>query len=84
MWNDKTDKPVYRSDLDYNTGMMYNAAKVKGPIGTIPDRAGICVYMQGHVGVYIGNGWVIECAGGRGSDQNASFRKRCDPLDSMV
>ena len=54
MWNDAMDKPVYRSDLDYNTGMMYNAAKVKGPIGTIPDRAGICVYMQGHVGVYIG------------------------------
>ena len=63
MWNDAMDKPVYRSDLDYNTGMMYNAAKVKGPIGTIPDRAGICVYMQGHVGVYIGDGWVIECAG---------------------
>lgn len=67
MWDDKTDNPVYRADLDYNTGMMYNAAKVKGPIGTIPDRAGICVYMQGHVGVYIGNGWVIECAGGRGA-----------------
>ena len=67
MWNDAIDKPVYRSDLDYNTGMMYNAAKVKGPIGTIPDRAGICVYMQGHVGVYIGDGWVIECAGGRGA-----------------
>ena len=69
MWNDKTNKPVYRSDLDYNTGMMYNAAKVKGPIGTIPDRAGICVYMQGHVGVYIGDGWVIECAGGRGASE---------------
>lgn len=67
MWNDATDKPVYRADLDYNTGMMYNAAKVKGPIGTIPDRAGICVYMQGHVGVYVGNGWVIECAGGKGA-----------------
>lgn len=67
MWNEKTDKPVYRADLDYNTDMMYNAAKVKGPIGTIPDKPGICVYMQGHVGVYIGDGWVIECAGGRGA-----------------
>ena len=67
MWDDKTDKPVYRADLDYNTGMMYNAATVKGPIGTIPGRAGICVYMQGHVGVYVGNGWVIKCAGGRGA-----------------
>lgn len=67
MWSDKQDKPVYRADLDYNTGMMYNAATVKGGICTIPDRAGICVYMQGHVGVYVGDGWVIECAGGRGA-----------------
>lgn len=67
MWVDALDKPVYRTELDYNTGMMYNAAKVKGPIGTIPDKPGICVYMQGHVGVYIGEGWVIECAGGKGA-----------------
>ncbi len=67
MWVDALDKPVYRTELDYNTGMMYNAAKVKGPIGTIPDNPGICVYMQGHVGVYIGEGWVIECAGGKGA-----------------
>ena len=47
--------------------MMYDATTRKGTIDTIPERAGICVYMQGHVGVYIGNGWVIECAGNRGA-----------------
>lgn len=67
MWNEKRDRPIYTTNLDYNTGMMYNAAAVKGPIGTIPDEPGICVYMQGHVGVYVGDGWVIECAGGRGA-----------------
>lgn len=67
MWSDKENKPIYRADLDYNTGMMYDAATRKGTIDTIPERAGICVYMQGHVGVYIGNGWVIECAGNRGA-----------------
>ena len=67
MWSDKENKPIYRADLDYNTGMMNDAATQKGTIDTIPERAGICVYMQGHVGVYIGNGWVIECAGNRGA-----------------
>lgn len=67
MWVDRLDKPLYRAELDYNTGMMYNAAEIRGPIGTIPDKPGICVYMQGHVGVYIGDGWVIECAGGKGA-----------------
>jgi hypothetical protein len=73
MWNDATDKPVYRSDLDYNTGMMYNAATKKGTIKTIPEVPGVCVYMQGHVGVYIGNGWVIECAGGKGAIKTPLF-----------
>lgn len=67
MWVDRLDKPLYRAELDYNTGMMYNAAEIRGSIGTIPDKPGICVYMQGHVGVYIGDGWVIECAGGKGA-----------------
>lgn len=30
-------------------------------IKTLPEVAGIYVYMTGHVGVYIGNGEVIEC-----------------------
>ena len=36
MWSDKENKPIYRADLDYNTGMMYDAATQK-------ERAGICV-----------------------------------------
>lgn len=67
MWDSGVDNPIYAASLDHNTGMMYNAAKVKGVISTIPDRPGVCVYMSGHVGVYVGNGYVIECAGSRGA-----------------
>lgn len=67
MWDEETDLPKYKGSLDVNTGGMYNKATEKGTISTIPEMPGICVYMQGHVGVYIGNGWVIECAGGRGA-----------------
>lgn len=63
MWDEETDLPKYKGSLDVNTGGMYN----KATISTIPEIPGICVYMQGHIGVYVGNGWVIECAGGRGA-----------------
>lgn len=48
---------------DTNAGGMYAAAKVKGKISTLPERPGVIVYCRTHphVGVYIGNGWVIEC-----------------------
>lgn len=65
-WDDAKDKPLYQASSDVNTGGMYNLATERGVIGTIPELPGVCVYMQGHIGVYIGGGWVIECAGGRG------------------
>lgn len=66
MWDNQKDKPVYNPNQDVNTGTMYNLATKKGILSTIPEIPGICVYMQGHVGVYIGSGWVIECTGGKG------------------
>lgn len=35
----------------------------KGTIGSIPDVEGVLVFMKGHVGVYIGNGEVVEARG---------------------
>ena len=29
----------------------------------MPDQPGVCVFMSGHVGVYIGDGYVIEARG---------------------
>ena len=34
-----------------------------GKISTMPDVAGIIVHKSGHVGVYIGNGYVVEAMG---------------------
>lgn len=47
---------------DAKAGDMYNAATEKGPISTIPEIPGIIVYCKSrpHVGIYIGNGEVIE------------------------
>ena len=34
-----------------------------GTIKTIPEQAGVCVFLNGHTGVYIGDGRVVEARG---------------------
>lgn len=61
--------PKYSGTTDVNAHGMYQKAKVKGPIATIPEVPGLVVYSKTHphVGVYIGNGYVIESTlGSRG------------------
>lgn len=55
---------------DVNANVMYANAKVKGRINTIPEIPGLIVYCKTypHVGVYIGNGYVIESTLGTRGD----------------
>lgn len=46
--------------LDVSANGMYENAINKGQIETMPDIKGLAVWMDGHIGVYIGNGEVIE------------------------
>lgn len=59
------DKVVYRFDgrPDLSANGMYSAAVRKGYISTLPEVPGVLVFYPGHVGVYIGNGKVIEARG---------------------
>lgn len=52
---------------DYSANQMYQAAKNAGivnvdygPIGTMPEVVGLAVWKDGHIGVYVGNGYVVE------------------------
>jgi cell wall-associated NlpC family hydrolase len=58
----------YNSKTDRGTAGLYSAAKEKGKIATLPEQPGVIVYKNGHVGVYIGNGKVIECTLGKRGD----------------
>ena len=43
----------------------YHSATVSGTIDTIPETPGLAVWHDGHIGVYIGNGEVVEAMGTR-------------------
>ncbi len=45
---------------DVTANGMFEAATVKGTIDTIPEVPGLAVWQNGHIGIYIGNGEVIE------------------------
>ena len=50
---------------DVSADQVYANATEKGPISTMPEIPGLIVHATGHVGVYIGNGYVIEAMGTR-------------------
>lgn len=62
MWEENGRIP-YKAKTDVSANGMYNVAREKGAINTMPDIPGICVWRQGHIGVYIGNRQVIEAKG---------------------
>lgn len=55
--------PVYDPAQDKSANSMYTACKTKGEMSTMPDIPGLLVFYDGHVGVYIGSGEVIEARG---------------------
>ena len=60
--NEETLQIEYGSNgmPDINADSMYHSNAEKGPISTIPEIPGLAVWRPGHIGVYIGNGKVIE------------------------
>ena len=67
-WLDaETEEIVYNTNgmPDITANEMYHVATVSGTIDTIPETPGLAVWHEGHIGVYIGNGEVVEAMGTR-------------------
>ncbi len=64
-WYDNDGGFVYCSNgmPDVGADRLFDEAEEKGEIGTIPDIPGLAVWAKGHIGVYIGDGWVIDAMG---------------------
>jgi hypothetical protein len=57
------DDPHYIAAYDHGANQHYAEAREKGPMSTLSEIPGICLHMDGHFGVYIGNGLAIEARG---------------------
>ena len=62
LWCNSPDdnNPAYKSAQDKSANGMHTACKTKGEMETMPEIPGLLVFFDKHVGVYIGNGEVIE------------------------
>lgn len=66
LWCESPDGlPRYNAAQDVAVEGLYKKCSRKGELSTLPETAGVCVFManMGHVGVYIGNGVVVEAMG---------------------
>lgn len=62
LWSDSsTAAPRYNAAQDVSANGMLSKCTEHGNIGKMPEIPGLLVFMDGHVGVYEGNGYVIEC-----------------------
>ena len=63
-FNCDTGQIEYRSNGVRDTGSdpMLDMATEKGTIDTMPDIPGIAVWMDGHIGIYVGDGQTIHAA----------------------
>ena len=66
LWCEGPDSlPRYNAAQDVAVEGLYGKCSKRGDIGSLPETPGVCVFManMGHVGVYIGNGQVVEAMG---------------------
>ena len=61
---------------DISADDMYRSATEKGAISTIPEIPGLAVWKEGHIGIYIGNGYVIEAMGTRYGVRKTELKNR--------
>lgn len=53
----------YNAKYDVSANGMAELAKERGKITTLPETVGLILWKNNHVGIYIGNGYVIEAKG---------------------
>ena len=64
LWSDtSTSSPQYRAAQDISADGMLARCEERGDMSSMPELPGVLVFSPQHVGVYIGNGYVIEARG---------------------
>jgi hypothetical protein len=69
LWEDENKVVRYDPITDLSANGMFNRSKslklLSGTVSTIPEIPGLLVWMGGHIGIYVGNGQVIEANYGK-------------------
>ncbi len=76
MWHNysTTNAKYYgKTQKDLNCEGLLREAVEKGDISTIPEIPGVLVYMNKHMGIYLGNGKVLEATAKKFDGQNAKI-----------
>ena len=66
LWSETArSTPVYCAAQDVAVSGLYRSCVRRGDIAKMPQITGACVFMErlGHVGVYVGDGYVVEASG---------------------
>ena len=65
LWCDtpEDNSPVYHPEQDVSANSLYGLCLTSGNISDIPEEPGLLVFFNNHVGIYIGNGEVVEARG---------------------
>ena len=77
MWRDEeTGRQVYKANAcpDASANGMFAQSAEKGDIASMPDVPGLMVRFNGHTGIYVGGGKVIEAARGAGASAFRALR----------
>ena len=61
--NDGSIKPGANGFTDCSADSIWGMVSESGDISSIPEVPGLAVWQSGHIGVYIGNGEVVEAMG---------------------
>ena len=54
--------PEYDESRDLNSEGMFEKALRKGDIASLPEEPGLCLYREGHVGIYLGEGNAVDAS----------------------
>lgn len=64
LWSSTPDSvPKYNASQDVSANGMKAVSADGGNMASMPEQKGILVFQPGHVGIYIGSGYVVEARG---------------------
>ena len=70
----------YDPALDKDALGFYEQAEVCGRMSSLPEVPGVCLYLPDHVGVYVGNGEVIEATANEKLGNGVIKTRLCDRI----